>query len=262
MRAFTVLSLIATVAALPQGPAATPFSVKPWVAPGLSDSRGPCPMLNTLANHGYLSPPHESPHDGRNLTIQDFGAALHEGLNLHVSFGAGLAAQAFQLLGADRIDLVDLNTPEVTEHQASLTRNDHSSGDSLRLDPGRLEALLADSDTDYLDVASMARSRVRVEELSGRPPLSALVETQAAGEVGLLLLAMSDGPISEGAGVVDLAAAYGDLRAPKDRVAAWLTKEELPVAQGWRPAAREMTLADLLPLTLYVKNAKGALLSG
>ncbi|RYP61140.1 hypothetical protein DL769_007852 [Monosporascus sp. CRB-8-3] len=256
MRAFTLLSLIATVAALPQGPAVTPFSVKPWVAPGPSDSRSPCPMLNTLANHGYL------PHDGRNLTIQDFGAALHEGLNLHVSFGEGLAAQAFQLLGMGGIDLVDLNTPEVTEHRASLTRNDHSSGDSLSLVPERLQALLADSDTDYLDVASMARSRVRVEALSGPPPLSAIAETQTTGEVGLILLTMSDGPIPEGAGVMDPAAAYGSLRVPKDRVAAWLAKEELPVAQGWRPAPREMTLADLSPLTSYIKKTKEALLSG
>ncbi|RYP64914.1 hypothetical protein DL771_008546 [Monosporascus sp. 5C6A] len=256
MRASIILPLIGTVAALPQGPTVTPFSVRPWVAPGPSDSRSPCPMLNTLANHGYL------PHGGRNLTIQDFGAALHEGLNLHVSFGQMLAAQAFQLLGKGSIDLVDLGTPEVTEHRASLTRNDHSSGDSLRLDPERLKALLADSDTDYLDVASMARSRVRVEELSGPPPLSAMAQTQAAGEVGLILLAMSDGPIPKGTGVADPAAAYSGLRAPKDRVAAWLAKEELPVAQGWTPAPREMTLADLSPLTLYVKTVKEALLSG
>lgn len=29
-------------------------AVKPWKAAGPDDSRGPCPMLNTLANHGYL----------------------------------------------------------------------------------------------------------------------------------------------------------------------------------------------------------------
>lgn len=29
-------------------------SIREWVAPGPNDSRGPCPGLNTLANHGYL----------------------------------------------------------------------------------------------------------------------------------------------------------------------------------------------------------------
>lgn len=32
----------------------TEAAVNPWKAPGPDDSRGPCPMLNTLANHGYL----------------------------------------------------------------------------------------------------------------------------------------------------------------------------------------------------------------
>jgi len=26
----------------------------PFIAPGPNDKRGPCPMLNTLANHGYF----------------------------------------------------------------------------------------------------------------------------------------------------------------------------------------------------------------
>lgn len=37
--------------------------------------RGPCPMMNTLANHGFL------PHDGTNITkanaIHALGSALH-----------------------------------------------------------------------------------------------------------------------------------------------------------------------------------------
>lgn len=34
--------------------AAEEEGLRPWKAPGPNDSRGPCPMLNTLANHGYL----------------------------------------------------------------------------------------------------------------------------------------------------------------------------------------------------------------
>lgn len=29
-------------------------AARPWKEAGPNDSRGPCPMLNTLANHGYL----------------------------------------------------------------------------------------------------------------------------------------------------------------------------------------------------------------
>ncbi|KAF5354419.1 hypothetical protein D9758_010764 [Tetrapyrgos nigripes] len=34
-----------------------------WKAPGPNDLRGPCPGLNTLANHGFL------PRDGRNINM-------------------------------------------------------------------------------------------------------------------------------------------------------------------------------------------------
>ena len=55
MRFYTLCGLVATVAALPgQLRRDDEFKVQPWVAAGPGDSRGPCPMMNTLANHGYL----------------------------------------------------------------------------------------------------------------------------------------------------------------------------------------------------------------
>lgn len=45
-----------------------------FVAPDLSkDSRGPCPGLNAMANHGYL------PHNGV-ATIQQFMSATYQGM--------------------------------------------------------------------------------------------------------------------------------------------------------------------------------------
>lgn len=251
----TLLSLIvATAAALPQG---LTTDVKPWAAAGPSDSRGPCPMLNTLANHGYL------PHSGRNLTITGIADGINIALNFDVAFGQAFAAQAFALLGLETIDLEDLGTADVTEHRASLTRNDASSGDSLRLDPGRLEALLADSGTGYLDAASLARSRARVEALSGPPALEGLAATQALGEAALLLLAMADGPVPlpEATTNGTAGAAYDELRAPKDRVAAWLGAERLPVEQGWRAAERALTVEDVRGVSAAVAAAQAGLAS-
>lgn len=45
-----LINLVALAAAAQQG-------IRPWQAPGPGDSRSPCPMLNTLANHGYLYVP-------------------------------------------------------------------------------------------------------------------------------------------------------------------------------------------------------------
>jgi hypothetical protein len=50
----------------------------PFIAPGPGDMRGPCPALNTLANHGYL------PRDGVATPEQIF-MAVTEGFNLGVS---------------------------------------------------------------------------------------------------------------------------------------------------------------------------------
>ena len=55
MRFDTLYYLVATAAALPsQARQADDFKVQKWIPAGPGDSRGPCPMMNTLANHGYL----------------------------------------------------------------------------------------------------------------------------------------------------------------------------------------------------------------
>ncbi|KAK7749979.1 hypothetical protein SLS62_008088 [Diatrype stigma] len=259
----TFLSLIAaaaTVAALPHlgrsAEAAASSGINPWVAAGPSDSRGPCPMLNTLANHGYL------PHSGRDITVQDIADAVVAGVNFDETFGQSLGAQAFQLLGGpETINLEDLGTPNVTEHRASLTRDDYPGGDNLHVDLSRLQALLADSDADYLDVASLAKSRVRVETLSGAPALTTTQETQAIGEAALLLLGMADGPVPAAPNTTTVAGVYDELRAPKDRVEAWFKTEKLPVAQGWQMSERALSLTDVRGLSLAIAGAEQALAS-
>lgn len=60
--------------------------------PGPTDQRGPCPGMNTLANHGYL------PRSGI-VTIFDLIRAQKEGFNIDYDLGAALAAVATSLDG-------------------------------------------------------------------------------------------------------------------------------------------------------------------
>ncbi|KAF2760419.1 Cloroperoxidase [Pseudovirgaria hyperparasitica] len=53
-----------------------------WKKAGPNDFRGPCPMMNTLANHGFL------PRDGRNITVENAVHALVSGLNFDSSLAA------------------------------------------------------------------------------------------------------------------------------------------------------------------------------
>ncbi len=50
--------------------------------------RGPCPMMNTLANHGYL------PRDGRNITKPNAVHALTTALNFNTSLAELMFEQA------------------------------------------------------------------------------------------------------------------------------------------------------------------------
>lgn len=79
--------------------------------------RGPCPMMNTLANHGFL------PHDGKNLTQTTVIAALKNGLNFDEDLGSimyRMAIVANPEPNATYFTLGQLNRHNILEHDASL----------------------------------------------------------------------------------------------------------------------------------------------
>jgi hypothetical protein len=53
----------------------------PYIAPGPNDLRGPCPALNTLANHGYI------PRNG-SCTVEEIHHGVMEGFNVEHDFAA------------------------------------------------------------------------------------------------------------------------------------------------------------------------------
>ncbi|KAJ7496829.1 Chloroperoxidase [Mycena latifolia] len=62
-----------------------PDAAHPFIAPGPDDQRGPCPAMNTLANHGYI------PRNGI-ASFEQITLALMEAFNLELNFGANMAA--------------------------------------------------------------------------------------------------------------------------------------------------------------------------
>ncbi|KAI0532515.1 putative chloroperoxidase [Xylaria digitata] len=241
------LVLIALATACVAGPIASRAAIKPYVKPKSTDSRSPCPMLNTLANHGYL------PHDGRNITIQDFGKAIFESTNWNADFGIFPATAAFGRLGASSINLSDLNSTLGGEHPASLTRKDASAGDSNTIDTARVAQLLADSRTSFLTIDSVAKTRNRVDAVSKPPPTAAELGV-AQGEAALMLLLMRDTYVSLPVNENNVTT----LRAPKDRTRVWLLEEKFPTAQGWKPAEEVVQVADLGPITNAIVGSQAA----
>ncbi|KAF9443871.1 Cloroperoxidase [Macrolepiota fuliginosa MF-IS2] len=115
----------------------------PWKAPGPSDIRGPCPGLNTLANHGYL------PRNGVASPAQII-TAVQEGFNMENSFARFVTYSAHLIDGNLVTDLLSigqatnetgpappapalaagLDTHALFEGDASMTRADAYWGDN------------------------------------------------------------------------------------------------------------------------------------
>jgi hypothetical protein len=96
-----------------------------------TDLRSPCPMLNTLANHGFIA------RDGRNIKSDDlFNALMLMGAPPLVTVGilsfvysklneADPRDPFFKQFGKIQgLDLDRLTVPGILEHDVSLTRND------------------------------------------------------------------------------------------------------------------------------------------
>jgi Peroxidase, family 2 len=83
----------------------------------LSTVRAPCPMLNTLANHGFL------PHSGKNISDDDTVNALYTALNINQTLGLLLFQAAITTNptpNATTFSLDDLSRHNILEHDASL----------------------------------------------------------------------------------------------------------------------------------------------
>ncbi|KGQ11583.1 hypothetical protein BBAD15_g2655 [Beauveria bassiana D1-5] len=212
----------------------------------------PCDRCST--SNANIGP--TRPHDGRNITVEQFGKAVAEGLNMDTLIGT-LPARALTLaLGRGTLDLEDLNTPGLLQHIASLTRDDVTPTEAnIAQVPARISALLDDSPTDYLDVTSLAKSRVRVEKLSAPQRIPPQHDAIALGEAALLLMTMKEGPVPSAFSLPIIQT----WKAPKDRVKVWLTEERLPEELGWTRSERTLSTLDLVPVVTAITARKAAL---
>ncbi|KAI2464906.1 Cloroperoxidase [Annulohypoxylon bovei var. microspora] len=246
---FAALSIILGVASATSSAAgnAAP-SGHPWIAPGPNDFRGPCPMLNTLANHGFL------PRDGKNLTLEATVNGLAEGLNFNTSLATVMfhvATTANPTPNATFFTLDQLNVHNVLEHDGSLSRSDAFFGNNHVFNESIFEQTIQYWTDPIIDINMLANGR-----------MARVLTSKAFNPNFTFTSTMNDFSFGE---VIAPIVAFGDLDTAmvnRTLVEYFFRNERLPTELGWSKRAEAVTLDIILRLTSTLSNATTFITTG
>ncbi|OLN96667.1 putative sterigmatocystin biosynthesis peroxidase stcC 2 [Colletotrichum chlorophyti] len=243
MRASAVLAATCAMTAH-----AAEVAAHPWLPPDASAVRSPCPMLNSLANHGYL------PRDGHGISMQDLinglGSALH--FNETLTRTLGTPAFATSTTGnPDTFNLDDIAKHNVIEHDGSLSRADFAvTGDAKTFNKtvwdetkGYLEAgASADAKIDTKTMATARRKRIATAQATN--PSFNLTSSQVTVSLGesSVILGTIGGSFTEPA-------------APLEWLKIVFEEERLPFDEGWTTSATEITVPQVLGLSQRIATS-------
>ncbi|KAK1983603.1 Chloroperoxidase [Colletotrichum cereale] len=219
-----------------------------WAPAGPNNVRGPCPKMNTLANHGFL------PHDDRNLTRENVVKGLQEGLNFDTSLGElmfKMAIVANPEPNATFFTLDHLNAHNVLEHDASLSRTDAFFGSNHVFNQTVFDESRAYWTREILDADQLADSKIarQINSKAFNPnyTFAASVENFSLGEVAAPIIAfgdMSDGTVN------------------KALVEYFFLNERLPAELGWAKRETPITQEDILSVVQMISKATSLITDG
>ncbi|APA10583.1 hypothetical protein SS1G_12609 [Sclerotinia sclerotiorum 1980 UF-70] len=212
-----------------------------WIAPSATDYRGPCPMLNTLANHGFL------PRDGRNLTEHNVVKGLNHGLNFNKSLGSIMFQHAVPASPAypntTFFTLDDLNRHNVLEHDASISRSDAYFGNNHIFNQTIFDTTKMYWPSETLTAQHLIDGKIfrQIVSRTTNPNYTFTSTTQAfsLGEMAAPIVAFGD---------------KNALTANRTLVESWIENERLPTELGWRKPEEEVSLGDILYVTGALAN--------
>ncbi|THV83693.1 Cloroperoxidase [Aureobasidium pullulans] len=263
--AATTLSF-ALASAFPQKNAqvAMPDDIHAWHPAGINDLRGPCPMMNTLANHGFI------PHNGGNITKQNAVKGLADGLNFDAALASLMWDQAiianpepnatfFTLcattsslpkpkMNTDEDGSEHLNQHNVLEHDASLSRMDAYYGNNHIFNPEAFATSTRYWTDETLTANMLANSKLArmIESRAFNPnyTFTANNEQFSLGEVAAPFIAFGN---------------TTSVTVPRDLVLYFFKHERLPHELGWSKKNETMTLEDILNVVSSIRNATSLL---
>ena len=246
-----------------------------YQAPQATDIRSPCPIINALANHGFI------PRDGRNVSYDEVKTALSElgissALRTGLTYGSYLehtdnpptGVWAFiqspfayflrhfgmrdpdqrDSSGNECLNLDQLDRHNAVEHDVSLSRRDFGQGDN-HTSQKDLVAQILNSSSDGKkfttnDFAKLRKQRLE-QQKRDNPDLmfGSAQETVAYGEVGFIQTVFGH--------------ANPNYDVPKSYIKALFEEERLPLNEGWKK--RTWWTVGLIELNTQVKGLKKAI---
>ncbi|KAK0117497.1 hypothetical protein ONS95_011837 [Cadophora gregata] len=210
-----------------------------WIAPTVNDRRSPCPMVNTLANHGFL------PRDGLNISLADLVVAFNASVNLAPA-ATTLVGQKALLASTTgnnaTFDLNDINKHGIIEHDGSLSRNDILFGDNHSFNSTIWNSVAASftNTTISLSTAKSARAARLAAAAAVNPEFNMTAgDAKFSGiETALYMTVFADPD------VVD--------EARTEWVGVLFAEERLPYEEGWKRSEQELTAAGISALAAQV----------
>lgn len=220
----------------------------PWQPPPKGAKRGPCPGLNTIANHGYI--PRSGIINPIELLVGTF-----TGLNLSPDLAGILAAISFVGLGdltqmklsiGDKYGLGSgLSHHGILEGDGSVTRKDHYFGNSWDADPELVDKFINETNTygkGNVNVWSLAHSRYRAWE-SGRNN-----NPQFDFNPWRMLVAYAE------SGFVHEVLRGSYLRFDEEMIKSWFLHERFP--KGWSKRIVPFSTPEILAWAAIILSAK------
>ncbi|KAI2622370.1 Cloroperoxidase [Hypoxylon sp. NC1633] len=202
-----------------------------WKPAGPNDVRAPCPMLNTLANHGFL------PHNGKAIDENKTVDALLSALNIEPSLGSLLftfAASTNPQPNATTFDLDHLTRHNILEHDGSLSRQDAYFGPAGTFNEAVFNQTKSYWTGDIIDVQMGSNARVaRLMTSNLTDPeysLSDLGSAFSIGETAAYIIVLGD----KVSGTV-----------PKSWVEYLFVNERLPYELGFSKPKEQLVSNDL-----------------
>ncbi|KAJ7607503.1 Cloroperoxidase [Roridomyces roridus] len=208
-----------------------------WKAPEMGQVRSPCPGLNTLANHGYIS------RSGKGITIAEIMEGAVAGFN--VANTSILQAAKVGLLSGSAFDTMDLDAlalHNLVEHDASISRQDWALGDNLNFNETLFSVMAnINPESDFYSPETAAQvQKMRLDDSIARNPsvTNTDKEFQLRCRESALYLSIFGNTTT---GV-----------APKQFVNIFFRDERLPIEEGWKRSEVLITPDTMHPMQTFI----------